>query len=134
MRFEAKHQGVKRTCKSMGFRNPIESVSKIMNESRKKEIQNLVDSNQREEILRKNSVVYAKIKDETGIFTIVDVKNKIIVANRTVTEYDQKLLAYKILKENKRISVDTNAIVVYATGLKTSYDSKEYVFFHEYLE
>lgn len=133
MRYEAKHQAIKRKCKSMGFKNVNETVPKLMNESRQSELKKLEKIQTRENQFRRGFYFFGHVGTTTGIYKTISSKTKFITLQKVEAKFDEKLLAYMVLKENNSVDININSIQVISNGLQTQYNSQQYVFFFDYL-
>ena len=133
MRYEAKHQGVKRKCKAMGYRNIIETVPKLMNETRCSEIKKLISQSE-QKVFTKGSYFYGRIAGQSSIFKIVSARERTLNISKIDAEFNTKLLSYKVIKENDGFNVTYDNIIVISCGMFTTYVGQDFVFFYDYLE
>lgn len=128
MRFEAKHQGVKRKCKSMGFRNVLETVPKIMNESRKADVSKLSEITI-QGITKPNSFILGKHGNNKAFYKICQVNELNYETRCLECVFDERLLAYKILKISEPVSIEKQSLCLLSEGLYTKFLKEEYIFF-----
>lgn len=135
MRFEAKHQGVKRKCKAMGFRNVQETVPKLMNQSRINELEKLVlKQSTLQPNFKKNSYFFGQINLTKLIFRVISVSDQSVTLCNIQSKFDKKLLAYEILAENEINDVSVAKVEILSDGLITKFGEKQFIFFFDYFE
>lgn len=134
MRYEAKHQAVKRKFKSMGFRNVDETIPKLMNESRRNELEKLIKIQNKDVEFKRGFHFFGKVGADRGVFKSVSSKAHSVKLLKIETKFDKRLLAYMVLSSSDHGDNEKRTIEVYSGGLLTTYNEQEFVFFNDYFE
>lgn len=134
MRFEAKHQGIKRKIKAVGFRNVMETIPRLMNESRKCEIESLGLLNGKNIPAKKNLYYIGKLRDETKIFKVMSVNKESLNVTKIQTNFCKKLLAYKIKSYDEPEVIESKKIEIKAGGSLCKFGGFDYILFFEFFE